>query len=599
MMATSVDTWVRAQKLSDAQLRALAPKKRAALEAELARWIRRDAQANQLVYYRPVNADAMALHRSVALEFGIQGGNKSGKTALMLAEAVIQMTGVVPIALSVCATCRQPMAKGREGGWDHAPADGHAGVLRYPVEKLRPPIRVRLVVTSNVNAWDENLKPKLQYSQWNGRLNEHGLPGDPRCGHWGLIPQRFLLNGSWGDSWSERHRKLTLNLHGDGGTEPGSTLVVMSHIQALEDFNQGSYHLVVEDEIPPEEIHRANKFRTLEVGGRILTGGTPPDERAGAVAAAWFYDQILAPGLEGANPDTVGAVALWTEHNRTLDASAVAALAEGLSPDERRARMRGESLHLAGVIVRGFTEKPRLWCFACHAAVALGLEACPVCGGRDLEGFCHVWDEDDLAWPGPREWPTLFYMDPHQAKPTACLWIRVDPNDAGWVVAEQEIEGDAATVQATCETFEREHGLHPLLRTGDPKITSQTNQFAREFQGQPFNIRRAFEDVGFFFEDANTNFAVGIERLERALKVNPLTRAPGLRIWRGCPKTIHQVGRFTWDKDRPGRAHSDFPACLRYWAISDVSSRGLAMLQAGRPVEIGAQRVGRNRATGW
>jgi len=380
-MATSVDTWVRAQKLSDAQLRALAPKKRAALEAELARWIRRDAQANQLVYYRPVNADAMALHRSVALEFGIQGGNKSGKTALMLAEAVIQMTGVVPIALSVCATCRQPMAKGREGGWDHAPADGHAGVLRYPVEKLRPPIRVRLVVTSNVNAWDENLKPKLQYSQWNGRLNEHGLPGDPRCGHWGLIPQRFLLNGSWGDSWSERHRKLTLNLHGDGGTEPGSTLVVMSHIQALEDFNQGSYHLVVEDEIPPEEIHRANKFRTLEVGGRILTGGTPPDERAGAVAAAWFYDQILAPGLEGANPDTVGAVALWTEHNRTLDASAVAALAEGLSPDERRARMRGESLHLAGVIVRGFTEKPRLWCFACHAAVALGLEACPVCGG--------------------------------------------------------------------------------------------------------------------------------------------------------------------------------------------------------------------------
>ncbi|MBI2065236.1 MAG: hypothetical protein HYT62_04245, partial [Candidatus Yanofskybacteria bacterium] len=442
----TTDLLTRAQKLTPAQLRALSPKKRGEIERELAAWIRRDAQANQLVYYRPVNPDAMKLHRSVAREFGIQGGNKSGKTGVKAAEVAIQMTGVVPLCLSVCVTCARPMVQ-RAGAWVHdAPDAGHDAVLRYPVEKLRAPIRVRLVVTSNVNAWDENIKQKFQFSQWNGRLNEDGLPGDPRCGHWGFIPQRFLIHGSWDASWSERHRKLTLNRHGDGGAEPGSTMVVMSHLQALEDFNQGSYHLIDEDEIPPEEIHRANKFRTLEVGGRILTGGTPTDERGNAVAAAWFYDQILTPGLEGANPEKVEAVALWTEHNRTLDAAAVEALAEGLTPDERAARLRGESLHLAGTIIRGFTEKPRLWCFGCNATVAFGLDACPACGGRDLEGFAHVWTEEDLAWPGPREWPTLFYMDPHQAKPTACLWIRVDPNDAGWVVAEQEIEGDAAVV---------------------------------------------------------------------------------------------------------------------------------------------------------
>lgn len=924
----------RAMRLTDAQLRALAPAKRQALEAEVGAWIRRDTQANQLVYYRVANPDAMKVHGSVAREFGVQGGRKSSKTGTMLAEAAMQMTGMLPMRLAVCATCGQPMVEAQDKTWGHAPtADEHEQTLLYPVVKLRPPIRVRLVVTSNVNAWDENLKQKLQYFEWNGRLNDDGLPGDPRYGHWGWIPQRFLLNGDWAASWSERHRKLTLNLHGDGGSVPGSTLTVMclrgdqrvlmadgtwtpaagveggdqisgpfgaqpvkavhvslgpvpvwrirtshgrevvatadhrhfqpdgsarrtdelapgdtlwvwdessrasgatledwklgwlgimlgdgtmrsdyvefaatpgnrvladlpplppkthlwtnakqptrwrinydgrtnhgvynplkkwlrdvgvwglksgekfvpdvvfrqptervayflghlwncdgtidgvkrraaqyttisrrlaydvkyllwrlgipasisevtgtcgftgkairafhvcvtgggferlraalagepfadipteirgtpgkirsiepageaivygleidhasrafvvdglvthnSHQQAIEDFNQGSYHLIVEDEIPPEEVHRANRIRTLEVRGRVLTGGTPPDNHPGAVAASWFFDQVLAPGLAGSDPERVGAVTLWTEQNRTLEPADVEAVAQGFTADERRAILHGESLHLAGLIIRGFTEKPKAWCVTCIGACAFGLEACPACGSRDLIGYSHVWDEEDLAWPGPADWPTLFYMDPHQAKPTACLWIRLDPNDAAWVVGEQEIEGDAATVKATCEAFERDHGLHPMLRTGDPKITAQTNQFAREFQGQAFNIRRAFEDVGFYFEDANTNFAVGIERLEQRLRPNPLTRAPGFRVWRGCPKTIYQLSRFTWDHEKPGKKHSDFPACARYFAIGEVSYRGLVALRAGAVVSVAAQRGGRNVRTGW
>src|SRR5207302_623713 len=83
-----------------------------------------DHQANQLVYYEPVNPDAMRLHLSVAREFGVQGGNKSGKTGAELAELAIQMTGVVPECV--------------------------AG--RYPAVKLRAPIRARLVVTSLITA---------------------------------------------------------------------------------------------------------------------------------------------------------------------------------------------------------------------------------------------------------------------------------------------------------------------------------------------------------------------------------------------------------------------------------------------------------------
>lgn len=598
--AMTFDLLQRAASMTTEQLSRLSEGKRKELQHEVSDWIRRDAQANQLMYYQVANPDAIKVHLSVAREFGIQGGRKSGKTGTMLAELAIQLTGVVPMVLAVCTICRGRM-EAREGKWDHAePPDApHAARLRYPVSKLRPPIRVRLVVTSNVNAWDENLKQKLQYHEWNGRLNEHNLPGDPRYGHWGLIPQRFLLNGNWEQSWSERHRKLTLNLSGDGGVTPGSTLTVMSHGQDLGDFNQGSYHVIGQDEIPPEEINRANRIRTLEVGGRIITAGTPPDARPDAVAAGWFFDQVLMPGLSGVDPARVEAVVLWTEHNRTLDPAEVEAVAQGLTPDERRATLHGESLHLAGVIIRGFTEKPKLWCFDCQTECALGLAACPACGSRDLMPYSHVWDEEDMAWPGPREWPTLFYMDPHQARPVACLWVRLDPNDAGWVVAEQEIEGDALTVKTQCEAFERLHGLHPIVRVGDPKITAQTNQYARTFQGQPFSIRRAFEDVGFFFEDANTNFAVGIERLERRLRPNALTRAPGLRLYRECRKAIFQLSRFTWDRDKPGRANSDFPAALRYFAISEHSYRGLLAVRSGSVVRVTEGMGGRNARTGW
>mgnify|MGYP001562938986 FL=1 len=55
----------------------------------------------------------------------------------------------------------------------------------------------------------------------------------------------------------------------------------------------------------------------------------------------------------------------------------------------------------------------------------------------------------------------------------------------------------------------------------------------------------------------------------------------------------------TWDRDKPGRKHSDFPAALRYYAIDEVSYRGLALARAGTPVAVAARREGRNSRTGW
>lgn len=575
----------------------------AAIEAANTRFLLADAKVNQLLYYRPLNADCWRVHESTAFEIGLQGGNKSGKTGVSLAELAIQMTGVVPLCFRVCRTCGQPMVE-RAGTWLHeAPDAGHDGVLRYPVVKLRAPIRARLTVTSLVSAYDVNLKPKLQWWMWNGKLRDR-LRGDPELGHWGFIPQGFLLHGDWMQSWSEKHRLLTLANE--------STMQVMSHGQAdgqQSDFDQGAFHLIVEDEIPPEHVHRSNRLRAMELGGRILTGGTPPDDRTAAVTVAWFFDQVLAPGLEAVNPEETFAVALWTENNTTLEAVDIDRAAKGLTGEQREARLHGGSIHLHGLVLPGFTEKPKTWCFGCGTPVQVIADACTACGGSDLARYCHVWDDADVDWPGPTRWPLVFYMDPHQSRPTACAWFKVDPNDGWWQVAEREIAGDAAAVVAEVEACEKALEQRAVWRKGDPKITVQTNQYAKDFQGQPFNIKRAFAEVGFFFEDANTNFTVARERLLEALKPLPYTRAPRLRVHRSCTRTIYQVGHFVWNtrgrrentnvKEEPSRNHSDFPALWRYLAMDAPSYRQLEWARDPQPLHAAASGAGRNRSTGW
>lgn len=563
-----------AAALTPAQRARLPLREKQRLKADVEAWLNRDHQQNQLVYYRPVNQDARAVHLTTAREVGIIGGNRSSKSGTMLAEWAVRATGVVPLSLQ---------------------AD-------YPRSKLvPPPVRARLVVPSLTTAWDQNLKAKCQPFMWNGKIGSEsaGRPGDPRYGHWGWVPQRFLIQGDWAQSWSEKHRTLTLT--------NGSTLQVMSHEQDPQDYAQGAYHLILHDELPPEPIYRESRLRVLDYGGTLLTGGTPPDDRSGAVTAAWFHDEILLPGLAQTDPD-VFAVTLWTERNQMLDPADLAWLEKNLSPEQKAARMHGQFLHLEGLIFPTFTVRERTWCVRCQGPTIPVAGACARCGTPGGVPYAHVW-HDPAPEALPADWPVVFYMDPHQSRPTACAWFKVDPHDQWWQVAELDAAGSAAEVRSQVEALEASFGWTPVYRKGDPKITIQPNQFAREIDGRPFTIREAFEEVGFAFEDANTNFTVARERILAALAVNPLTRAPKLKIHARCTRTIHQLLHFTWQtsarrenvnvKEKPSEKSSDFPALLRYCANDDPTYRGLERVRNFQVVKVAERGVGRNRRVGW
>ena len=588
---------------TDAQLRRLSKAARRRLLDGLldasAAW----RKENALLDYVPANLDAYPVHYATAREVGLAGGSRSSKTSVLLAEFAIAATGEIPFAM-----------RGEPGrDWWGAPWPARP----YPAEKCHPGrLRARLLVSSFQNAWEANVKEKLQWWRWTGKpAQEGGIEGDPRRGHGGLIPRRGRLGGDWDRSWSQAQRRLTLNADGRSGTTPGATLQVLSQETDPQDLAQGAFHVVLEDELPDEWMHREHVVRVLDYGGRVLTGGTPSDERTTAVAHAWFYDDLYLPGVEGADPTKIYACSLWTEKNRSHTPTDLAALEAQLlkNPEAREARFHGQFLHLAGLVFPGFTARTKSWCGRCRAPVlAPAAGACPTCGTPNPAPYRHVVEDDEIpeGWPGPRDWPTVFYMDPHPSRATACLWIRVDPHEGWWVVAELDAGGNAGEVRRAAETVEAAAGLSPVTRLGDEKITMQSNQFAEKVDGEVFNIRRAFEDAGFPFEPANTNFVTARDRILAAFEPDPGTGVPRLRVSVRCPGLIYDLTHHVWAasrrsenvalREQPSRTHSDRPACLRFHAMLDPSYRGLLRLMApAEPLRIGAGGVGRNRAVGY
>ncbi|MGH9876031.1 MAG: hypothetical protein ACRD5H_00190 [Nitrososphaerales archaeon] len=482
-------------------------------------------RTNQLAFYQPVSPSAAKIHQSVVKQVLTIGGNRSSKSDTHLVEAAIQMTGIVPKSLESI----------------------------YPKEKLKPPIRVRLVCKSLLNTWDSVLKPKLQWWQWNGREPQGGLNG-----HWGWIPLHMLKGGDWAKSWSEKHRTLEL--------VNGSTLQVMSYDQDLMDFSGGSFHLVLEDEGPPKVIHRENLMRTIDTNGRVMIAMTPPDEESTSWDAAWVYDDLY---LHSQDPD-IDVFTLFTEQNRILDRADIALIAKNLTATQRLTRLQGQFMHLGGRIYPLFTKTQQNWCYSC-AKVCFTLEGqvCAECGGRTVE-FCHVVDDQVIS----PTWPVFFGLDPHPRKPHAMLWVAIDHNDDPWVVAEGSVDGSPTEVKTFVDKVEAEYHLNVVTRIIDPNMGHQADGTTN----RAHTVQEAFDAAGLYCSEANDNRYTARATIIEWLKPNRQIDLPRLRVFRSCVKTIFELEHYSWDtyarysedrkdpKQVPQDKHSDFPTVLGYIA---------------------------------
>jgi len=502
-----------------------------------------DRQATQLAYYTVANPNAMNVHLSTAKEIALVGGNRSSKTDTMLAELSIRMTGHIPMALQNA----------------------------YPREKLAQlPIRARVVCNSLTSTLEPVIKPKLRWDQWNGV----GEPWQNR-GHYGWIPQHCLVGGTWDKAYSEKYRTLSVTVDNYWQSSSGeqislsgvSTCQFLSYDQELSDFAGQSLHFVGHDELPPQDIYRENRIRTLDVRGQLITAFTPPDEIGQARAdVGWFFDEVYEPGL---SPNAkFESIVLHTERNRILSAKDVADLAATMTEEQREVRLHGNFLHLSGVIYSLFTQRAAYWCFKCMKRMTPMEGECLTCHGTDYADFTHVCDPH----PIPSTWPIIFVIDPHPRKKDAMGWFAITPSDDIVLVAELEVDGTALDVKRAVDTMEREQHFNIVRRLMDPNIATETNDKLQ----RGWNFRRAYDEVDLRCDLATDDINAGIQNVQGLLRPDPFTRRPRFRVFNTCPKFIYGMTHWSWDewtragdrepKEKVRDRAKDFPDLIRYLA---------------------------------
>ena len=496
-------------------------------------------QHNQLLFYQPASDRARLAHLSTVKHQLACGGNRSTKSTWMLADALICMTKIIPLSLQDV----------------------------YPKEKIRCPMRVRLMVNSLINTWEPIIKPKLQWNKWNGRGQEGGL-----YGHWGFIPPNFLIKGKWEESWSEKNRTLTLRC--------GCTMQVMSYTQEVEDLRGISLHLVLNDEGPPKSHYEENRMRTMDVGGRLMTAMTPPDDESASWDAAWVFDELYEKGQPGPGKDPdIDSFQFLTRENRVLDQKEIDREERMLSPKARAVRMRGEFIHLSGRIYPTYTNRPSWWCFECNDTVSVTDKQCIVCQSNNIVEYCHLIEPFNEAYG----WPSVFYIDPHDRKDHTMIWVAVAPNGDYYVTNELSADLEPIDLKKATSDIENEFKLNVYKRTMDAKMGGQSFAGGRRHQ----TVRDEFDAVGLRCDKSDNDFIVGKMRLRELLKPNPRTRAPSLFVFNTCKLVDYQMTHFTWDnwtryssdrrdpKPQPMDKNSDFPACLRYLANDEPTYNGL------------------------
>lgn len=506
--------------------------------AQVALATEQDRRECQLAYYQVRNPAAIRVHTSWAREVAVVGGNRSSKTDSSLAELAIRCTGHIPLSL----------------------------LDVYPLERIKGARRSRIVCNSLTDTLEPVIKPKLRWDVWNGV----GDPGKGR-GHWGWIPRHCLTGGTWEKAYSERYRTLHVSFctlctilactgpacrgcvagmdladgfHKWPSTYAGtSSIQLMSYDQDLSAFAGSSLDDVIHDELPPSDVYRENRLRTLDAKGQIITAFTPPDEIGASRAdASWFHDEVYEPGLPGPTKHPqIDTITLFTEHNTILEPKDVAAIAERLTEEQRETRLHGRFMHLLGVVYKNFTDATAWWCFGCQKRIAFPVDGqCYTCHGSDLVEYSHVCD----PFPIPANWPIVFVTDPHPRKPDALGWFAIAPSDDILLIDNIEQDGTTGDVAREVRRIEERLPSRPVKRLMDPNIATETNDKMQ----RGWTMRKAYDDEGLRCDLANDEMNVGIDNVEDLLRPDRATRRPRLQIFRSCAHAIQAMKKWAWDE---------------------------------------------------
>lgn len=340
------------------------------------------------------------------------------------------------------------------------------------------PVRGRVVAVDFLNGVDKIILPL--WKQW--------------------LPKKYLINGSWEDSYSRERHVLTLN--------NGSFVEFMSQDQDLDKFAGSSRHFIHFDEECPKSVWQECLARLVDTDGDWWMSQTPVQ------GMEWIFDDVYIPAKEGTKD--IGIVEASMEDNPTLSQAAIDRYMESLSEEERLIRKNGQYIHLGGSVFPEFS--PVTHCI-----------------------------------PRGQFKPTSKHriirtMDSGYTNPTVWLWLAIDEDgtivvfkehyQAKWNVAQH-----AEVVNKITDKILAESNAELFLTTGDPAI-KQT----KEHTGT--SILHEYSKHGIYIAvDAIPNDRrVGLEKIQQYMKMNPKTGKPFLMFSDDCPQLIAELPKLKWKK---------------------------------------------------
>ncbi len=349
----------------------------------------------------------------------------------------------------------------------------------HPYREMPPePIRGRVVAVDFLNGVDKIILPL--WKQW--------------------LPKKYLINGSWEESYSRERHVLTLN--------NGGFVEFMSQDQDLDKFAGSSRHFVHFDEECPKTIWQECLARLVDTDGDWWMSQTPVE------GMEWIYEDVYLPAKEGTKD--IGIVEASMEDNPSLSKAAIERYMESLSEEERAIRKHGQYIHLGGSVFPEFS---------------LVTHCIPT--GQFKPSSKHR---------------IVRTMDSGYTNPTVWLWLAVDEDGtivvfkehykAKWNVAEH-----AGVVNHITRQILRESGAELYLTTGDPAI-KQT----KEHTGTSIQQEYQKHGINIYVDSIPTDRRIGLERIQQYMKINPKTQKPYLMITDDCPNLIAELPKLKWKK---------------------------------------------------
>ena len=381
-------------------------------------------------------------HRSLHKEKLYIGGNRSGKTVASVTEAVQWLTG------------------------EH----------KFRTDLPAPPVRGRCVAVDIEDGIKKIVLPEL--AKW--------------------VPQKYLRNQSWEDSYDKQARTLTLN--------NGSFLELMSYEQDVEKFAGTSRHFVFFDEEPPEDIYNECLMRLVDTDGSYWISMTP------LIEMTWIKDRIYDPWAGG--DTSIYVLEVDTEENPYISIQALDRFTRGLSPEERQARRSGKFITHTGLVYAGafsardFTE--------------------------DGNVIHDIVDENFKEYV--RNWGHFTCMDHGYANPTVFLFCCYDGD--GRIIIYDEIYETRKIVRELAIIYQQRLetlAVRPIYCVGDPSIKN-TSAITRT------SIQTEYMEHGVGIALGHNDIRAGVTRVQNRFAKRLLF------VTRRCQHTLKELQNYRWDR---------------------------------------------------